>query len=167
MSTDVLAQLARTPNALEVRELLTDLLGRDVVVEPADPFTGDSARGSTFAVYVDDVGTTRVVAVADFALSAWAGAAVGLMPAGGASDAIDEGELSPMLRENLAEVLNVMAALLNEAGRPHVKLTEVHHVDAWPHPQVLADVATTGRRLDLVVTIPLYGKGRLSVVGVR
>ncbi len=49
-----------------------------------------------------------------------------------------------------------------------MKLAQVHHVDAWPHPQVLADVATTGRRrLDLVVTIPLYGKGRLSVVGVR
>lgn len=167
MSTDLLAQMARTPNAMEVRELLSGLLGRDVEVEPADPFTGDSAIGSTFAVYVDDQNTPRVVAVLDFALSAYAGAAVGLLPAGGASDAIDEGELTPMLKENLSEVLNVMAALLNENGRPHTRLADVHHVDAWPNPQVLADAATTGRRLDLTVTIPLYGKGRMSVVGVR
>lgn len=167
MSTDLLAEMARVPNALEVRELLTDLLGRDVEVAPADPFTGDAAMGSTFAVYVDDADTTRVVAVMDFALSAWSGAAVGLMPAGGASDAIDERELSPMLKENLFEVLNVMAALLNGAGRPHTRLLTVHHVDSWPHSQVVLDAGTTGRRLDLTVTIPLYGKGRLSVVGVR
>ncbi|MCF6378404.1 hypothetical protein L2K70_12390 [Nocardioides KLBMP 9356] len=159
--------LARTPNAMEVRELLSGLLGRDVEVVLSDAFTGDSSVGSTFAVYVDDQQATRVVAVMDLALSAWAGAAVGLMPAGGASDAIAERDLSPMLKENLAEVLNVMSALVNAEGAPHVRLDAVHHVDSWPHPQVLADVATPGRRLDLQVTVPQYGAGRLSVVGVR
>lgn len=167
MSADVMDQMARTPNAMEVRELLTDLLGRDVEVAPAPVFAGDSAVGSTFAVYVDDHDTPRVLAVLDLALSAYAGASVGLLPGGAAADAIAEGDLTPMLRENLGEVLNVMAALLNEAGRPHVRLTDVHHVDAWPHPQVVADAATVGRRLDLSVTIPLYGTGRLSVVGLR
>lgn len=167
MTGDVLDQLVRTPNPMEVRELLSGLLGRDVTVEPGDGFTGDSATGSTFAVYVDDRLTTRAVAVVDLPLSAYAGASVGLLPVGGAADAIDEGDLTPILRENLFEVLNVMAALLNEAGRPHVKLTDVHHVGEWPHPQVLHDAAATGRRLDLVVTIPLYGAGRLSIVGVR
>lgn len=166
MSTD-LDQLVRAPGAADVRELLTGLLGRDVTLEPSDGFTGDAATGSTFAVYVDDQLTTRAVAVVDLPLSAYAGAAVGLLPAGGAQDAVAEGELTPILKENLAEVLNVMAALLNEEGRPHVKLADVHHVGSWPSPQVCSDAAALGRRLDLTVTIPLYGAGRLSIVGVR
>jgi hypothetical protein len=158
--------LTPIPAALEVRELLSGLLGREVEVSMTDTFAGDSKVGSTFAVYIDDQERTRAVAVLDLPCSAYAGAAIGLIPVGGAEAALEEGDLPPVLRENLGEVLNVLASLLNAEGCPHVKLQSVYHADQWPEPEVAAHAATPGRRLDLEVNIPLYGRGRLSMVGV-
>ncbi len=158
--------LTPVPSAMELRDLLSGLFGREVDIAMTDPFTGDSKEGSTFGIYSDDQGRSRAVAVLDLPASAYSGAAIAMMPAGGAEDAIAEGEMPQMLKENLGEVLNVMAALLNAEGTPHVKLSAVHHVDEWPEPQIAALAGIQGRRLDLTVTIPLYGKGRLSLVGV-
>ena len=152
------------PNPKDVREALEGLLGRDVDVAIGDPFSGDARDGSTYAVYVDDRLRTVAVAVADLGFSAYAGAAIGLVPVGGAELAVEERELSPMLQENLYEVLNVCAALLNAEGHPHVKLYAVHHVGQTPPTDVPGFAAVTGRRLDLHMKIAMYGAGKLSIV---
>lgn len=152
------------PAAKDVRDALEGLLGREVDVNVGDPFSGDPQVGVTYAVYVDDRLRTRAVAVADLAFSAYAGAAIGLIPAGGAEVAVEERDLAPMLQENLYEVLNVCASLLNAEGHPHVKLLDVHHVGSVPPADVVGFAGVLGRRLDLDVKIDLYGPGRLSVV---
>lgn len=152
------------PAPKDVRDTLEGLLGRDVDVAAGDPFAGDPRAGATYAVYVDDHLRTRAVAVADLPFSAYAGAAIGLVPVGGAELAVEERELSPMLQENLYEVLNICASLLNAAGHPHVKLYAVHHVGETPPADVAAFATVTGRRLDLDTKIALYGTGKLSIV---
>lgn len=164
MSTWVLTPV---PTALDARELLSGLLGREVTVQMSDAFVGDVGAGTTYAVYQDDQARTRAVAVMDLALSAYAGAAIGLMPVGAAEIAIEEKDLSPVLQENLGEVLNVLAALLNAQDCPHVKLTSVVHVGSSPDAEVAAQAATVGRRLDLAVTVPQFGTGRLAIVGLK
>src|SRR3712207_1536356 len=106
----------------------------------------------------------RAVVVADLALAARAGAAIALMPAGGAEVAIEESALSQALFENAYEILNVMASLFNVGEHPHVKLD-----GCWaPGDAVPADVAqwvlSYVRRLDLDVDVKGYGTGRLSVL---
>lgn len=152
------------PAAKDVKDVLAGLLGRDVEVNVGDPFAGDQREGATYAVYVDDQLRTRAVAVADLAFSAHAGAAIGLVPVGGAEVAIEERDLSPMLQENLAEVLNVCASLFNADGYPHVKLYGVHHVGEAVPTDVAGLAAVTGRRIDLDVSIASYGAGKLSLV---
>ena len=164
MSTWVMTPV---PSALDARELLTGLLGREVTVQMSDAFVGDEGAGTTYAVYQDDQARTRAVAVMDLALSAYAGAAIGLMPVGAAEIAIEEKDLPPVMKENLGEVLNVLAALLNAEDCPHVKLTSVTHVGGSPDPEVAAHATTVGRRLDLEVTVPQFGTGRLAVVGLK
>jgi hypothetical protein len=117
---------------MDAREMISGLLGREVTVQMTDAFVGDEGAGATYAVYQDDQGRTRAVAVMDLAMSAYAGAAIGLLPVGAAEVAIEERDLSPVMQENLGEVLNVLAALLNAPDCPHVKLTSVTHVGRTP-----------------------------------
>lgn len=158
-------QPTAVPSPKAVRDLLEGLLGRDVEVAVADPFAPGPGEGATLGVYVDGSLRARAVTVADLHLSAYAGAAIGLVPVVGAEVAIEERELTPVLQENLYEVLNVCAALLNDEGLPHLKLHAVYPAGGAPAPSdVVAFAGVLGQRLDLVVTVASYGTGRLSVV---
>ena len=82
------------PASLAVRNMLEDLLGRDVTVSPADPILGGDLAKTTVAVYVDR--RLKLVAVLglDLPLAAHAGAALGLLPAAAVEDAMKLGGLT-------------------------------------------------------------------------
>lgn len=152
------------PTTKAVRDLLVGLLGRDVEVAVTDPFSPGPGHRVTLAVYVDDGMRARAVVVADLPFSAYAGAAIGLVPPAAAHAAIEQRELGEMLQENLAEVLNVCAALVNADGLRHLRLHAVYPVGAAAPSDVVAFAGVLGQRLDLEAAIPSYGTGRLSVV---
>lgn len=148
------------PPAVAVRNLLEDLLGREVTVSPGEPAGSKDLPQATIGAFIDD-GQRLVAAMAlDLPLAAYAGAALGLLPAGAAEAAIEDGQLAPMLVENVGELFNVLTSLLNREGAPHVRLYQV----VPPGQQVAGDVAAhllaLGRRLDLHVDINRYGGGR-------
>ena len=151
------------PASLAIRNLLEDLLGRDVTVNPADPPVVADLKRTVSAVYID--GATRMVAVIglDLALAAYAGAALGLMPVGGAQDCLEDGTLSPMLAENVGELFNVLTSLLNREGGPHVRLYKVYQPPEPLPNDAQAQLLALGNRSDLLVEVARYGKGRLSV----
>ncbi len=167
MTTD---QLTGTPGVVhlplpkQVRDLWGDLLGRDVSVRPGLPLVPSTRAPATIAVYVEDDLRVAAVFLLDLALSARAGAAIGLMPSDSAEAALESGVLDQTVRENLYEVLNVAAAMFNVEGAPHVRLHELHAVGEPVAPIVLSYALTLGRREDLEVDISGYGTGRLSIV---
>jgi hypothetical protein len=152
------------PEPKQLRDLLTDLLGRDVAVSPTTPFAPTPDTAASIAVYVDDHLLIRALMVCDLAFSARAGAAIGLLPAAGAQSAVDEGGLTDALAENLAEVLNIAASTFNVAGAEHLRLHALHPAGPPLDPVLRVSALTLGRREDLAVDIAGYGEGRLSVV---
>jgi hypothetical protein len=152
------------PGAKEIRDLLTELLDRDVQVAPNAPLAPTAANPCTVGVYVDDSLQITAVIAFDLSLSAHAGAAIGLVPVAGAQTAIDEGILTETLRDNVYEVLNIAASLFNVDGATHVRLYDVHHAGLPVPGDILARALTLGRREDLAVQVGGYGPGRLSVV---
>jgi hypothetical protein len=151
------------PALLPVRNLLEDLLGREVTVSYADPVVKDDLPTTVVAVYVDSAPRLVAVIGLDLPLAAYAGAALGLMPAGGAEDSIEDKELSPTLAENVRELLNILTGLLNREGVPHVKLYGVHLPGEAVPSDAAAHLLALGRRLDVQVEIARYGAGRLSL----
>ena len=151
------------PASLTIRNLLEDLLGREVTVTLADPPQVADLERAVGAVYVD--GGLKMVSAIGLALplAAYYGAALGLMPAGAARDCVERGQLTPELVENVAEVCNVLTSLFNHEGGPHVSLYKVY---APPEPMpadVKALLLTLGNRIDLTVEVARYGTGRLSL----
>lgn len=146
-----------------VKDLLDDLLGRPVSVNIGDPMVAEALATAAVSIYVDDQMTARAVIVADLALAANAGAALGLIPPGGAEGAIEDEELSPMMAENLAEIFNVLGGLVNHEGCPHLRLQN-SLMPGEPIPSdIRAIVLSFGRRLDLDIEVSGYGGGHFSV----
>jgi len=151
------------PAALAVRNLLEDLLGRDVTVSVADPPVAADLKRTVAAVYIGNAARMAAVLGLDLALAAYAGAALGLMPVGRAEDCIEDGALSPLLAENVGELFNVLTSLLNREGGPHIKLYKVY-LPPEPLPtDAQALVLALGNRTDLAVEVARYGKGRFSL----
>ncbi len=152
------------PQPKQVRDLLADLLGREVTLSPSAPFAPGPDTPASVAVYVDDQLHIRALISCDLTFSAHAGAAIGLVPVGGAEAAVEDGKLTDTLAENLYEVLNIAASMFNVAGADHLKLHALHPAGPPLDPQVRIGTLTLGRREDLTVEIAGYGTGALSVV---
>ena len=152
------------PAAKDVRDMLTGLVGKPVGVAPGAPVTPTPDKPVSVAVYVDPHMAINALCVMDLAASAYTGAALALLPPGGAQDAVEEdGELTGMLVEALHEVVNVLSALFNVPGAPHSKLHKLYA----PGEELPGDVEgmlANFNRLDLAVEVPGYGKGALSFV---
>jgi hypothetical protein len=149
------------PAPKQVRDLLSDLLGRDVTVAPADPPGG---KVPTTAVFVhDDLSLAGVIGF-QLPLAAHVAAAVGLIPPGGAEACIEDGELSAVFGENLAEVCNVLTTLFNSNGGPHVKLHALHRDGEDVPADIVGHLQAIGNRLDLTVEVAGYGNGTFSLV---
>jgi hypothetical protein len=151
------------PGSLAVRNLLEDLLGRDVTVSPGDPLTADDLPTATVAVYTDNSQQIYGVLGMQLSLAANVGAALGLLPPGAAEDSIDEKQLFPNLAENVFELCNVLTSLLNREGAPHVKLYQVIYPGMSLPNDARAHLLALGRRLDLKIEVSRYGKGKFSM----
>ena|SRR5256885_11301099 len=151
------------PASLSVRNLLEDLLGRDVTVNPAEPPVSKDLGRTVVAVYTDNSTKLAAVLGLELPLAAYAGAALGLMPAGGAQDCVEDGVLSPTLAENVTELCNILTTLLNQQGGPHVKLYKVYMPPEQLPNDAQAHLLALGNRIDLSVDVARYGKGRLSL----
>ena len=160
MSTGVV----QLPAAKDVRDMLSGLVGKDVGVAPGAPVTPAPGKPVSVAVYVDPYMAINALCVMDLGASAYTGAALALLPPGGAQDAVEEdGELSGMMVEALHEVVNVISALFNSPGAPHTKLHKLY-APGDDLPGDVEGMLANFNRLDLAIEVPGYGKGAISLV---
>ena len=152
------------PTVKAVKDLFEGMLGRDVDTSPGDPVDTSASPGPMTGVYVDNRTTLSSLVLMDFALTAYVGAALGLVPPGGAEAAIEDGELSPALEENAAEIMNVFAALLSQSSGAHQRLYETYPADRDRPADVAGWSTALGSRRDLTVAVKGYGSGLLSII---
>jgi hypothetical protein len=152
------------PAAKDVKDMLTGLVGKPVAVTPGAPVTPTPDKPVSVAVYVDPGMAINALCVMDLAASAYTAGALALLPPGGCQDAVEEdGELTVLLVEALHEVVNVFSAMLNVPGAPHSKLHKLY-APGEDLPGDVEGMLANFNRLDVVVEVPGYGKGGLSLV---
>ena len=154
----------KVPTAKAIRDLLADLIGRDVSVTPGEPTVIGPGSPGTAAVYVSDKLQMVALGVMDLPLTAFLGGALGLLPVGGVQDLLAEGEVSSGALDNVHEILNVASALFNTPGAPHVKLYSLVSPGDLPPTDVSTAMKLLGGRIDLKVDVPGYGSGSLSMM---
>lgn len=153
----------RMPIPEDVRDFLGDLLGKPVSVTKASRIElGEEPEQFVTGLYVDDKDRLIGACIADIPLAATTGAALAMMPAAVAKEAVDAGKLEEGLRDNYYEVVNILSRLLNGPSVPHLRLTEV--VDGVPE-DVLQMVEQAKGRKHYDVTVVGYAGGNMVLVG--
>jgi hypothetical protein len=153
------------PAPKSVRDLFADLLGRGVEIAVSSaPVLPTPKMPVCTSVYVTERLQTGAIVVADLDLAARSGAALGLIPKGGAEAAVEDRELPKNLLDNFSEVTNIFAGLFNLPGQPHLKQYAVHPPFAALPDDVTGLMTMPTGRENYDLDIDGYGKGRLSVV---
>jgi hypothetical protein len=153
------------PSSKVIRDLLEDLVGRDVEVKPGPPTMPTPRWNASVATYVSPDQRILAIVTMDLALSGWTAAALALLPPGGIQDAVKDGALREMHVEALYEVVNVLSVLFNQPGAPHAKLHRLYEPgEKIMDPDVLAIANALGNREDLDVKVAGYGSGSISLV---
>jgi hypothetical protein len=151
------------PASKAVKDVLEGLLGRDVTVAPSDPLVVADLPNTVVAVYVSDSQRLSAVLGIDLSLAAYTGAALGLVPVGGAQACLEDRALTPMLAENVTEICNILASVLNREGAPRVRLSQTFMAGDNPPADAASQLLAIGNRLDLQVGVAAYGSGQLSL----
>ena len=150
------------PSRHTVRNLIEDLVGRDI--ELADGLPPQSKSTNVVGVYVTDRLAVSAMAIVDLEGAARLGGALAMIPRGGVEDAIAARDLTSALRNNCYEVLNVLAAVFNVPGAPHVRLYEMYGAGGTVPADVAALAGNAGSRMDVKLTVAGYGAGLLSII---
>ncbi len=144
-----------------LEKILTGLLGREVL---ASRKPVPAAQLKITGTYQSDAAEVVTACLADLPFAILSGAALSLIPPGPAKDLAKTARLDEELRDNFAEVLNVLSRLFtDELGRRMV-LRDVYFPPDKAPPAVAGAIAKAKKRLDVELTINGYGRGRMSLV---
>ena len=160
MSTTI--ERSPLPSRHAVRSLIGDLIGRDIDLQDGSPVPARTTN--LVAVYVTDRLATSAVVVVGLEGAARLGGALGMVPRAGVEDAIGARQLSPLLRDNCYEVMNVLATAFNVPNAPHVRLYELYGPDAIVPGDVAGLVGLAGSRMDVTLRVAGYGDVAMSIV---
>jgi hypothetical protein len=149
--------MAKIASAQEFAKALSMLLRRDVKAKPASPLP--PARLKIGGIYKYGDGRVLGSVTVDLNFAARSGAALSMIPADVAAEQIRAGELDEVLRENFAEVLNVLSRAFVAEGDGRVALqTSVFPPQPMPEPGSAAQA-----RASFDVDISGYGSGSVSL----
>jgi hypothetical protein len=150
------------PDVAKVKQML-GLLFDGLEVKPGKKFEITPPSGSWVALYVADDGRPVAVCAVDGALAANSSAALSMLPAAAAKDALRSRVLTDVMVSNLREVMNICTRLLMSDSTAHLRLESLYSAKSLP-PQVAAVLGTVQGRADFELNLPKYGLGTLAVV---
>jgi hypothetical protein len=146
------------PPDVELEKLLRGLVQREAVVTPAH---AAPAAPVAVGLYRTDAPVQEVAALFELPLAGSLAAALTMVPAGAVREGLHHGMLDSSLRDNLAEVMNVLARFVSMSGR---RFALVRH---WcppevPDPTVIQAALAADERRVVSVAIPGYLGGLLA-----
>jgi hypothetical protein len=155
---------ARRANFKDICDLFGGLLSRPVTAAAGGRVAITFDEPGMVAVYVDDHLAMYAVALLDLPLAAACGAALGLLPPRVVETCLVANALADAIADNVAEIMNVMTAILTGSDAEHLRLHRVYRPEELLPSDVATLASTLGRRIDVGLTVAGYGGGQLSMV---
>jgi two-component system chemotaxis response regulator CheY len=154
---------ASTFDANSLSALVSNLVDARVEMKPGPKFS-PTGKPVACARWVDHNDELVYAGFAELALAASFGARLGLRPASAVTQMLESKTIEASLVADIREVFNVISRAFNDAGSVHVRLEEIY-VPPDPAPRdALRMQRKAEGRLDLMVQVPGFGSGRLTIV---
>lgn len=160
---------ATTVPPVPIQEAVADfmgaLLGLGSAASKVTPTKIEPDGSHIIGTYADDLGRVSGLVIGDLDFAATSGAALAMIPATAARDAVKAGSLDENLLENFREVCNVTTSMLNSPHTPHLALQDVWPSDHPDLPPEVWDILTApAKRREFAVTLEGYDDGRFGIV---
>lgn len=153
--------LPDVPKIVQMLGLLFD--GLDVKL--GGTFDQAPAGGAWFGVFIADGGEPVALCGADANLAATFGAAFSMLPVGVAKEAAKAKELTPVMIDNVREIMNICTRLVMDATSLHLKLEQIYPVKSLPAAAAALLAAAKNHR-EFQLQLPKYGAGVLKFLTV-
>ena len=151
------------PDKEDLKQILAMLYGDALKLDKGNAVPADDTSKCMVAVYVNDNNEPVTACVCDHEFIAFAGAALSMIPAGGAQDAAKSGDFSEMMLGNHHEIMNICSRVfMKSSNAPHLKLDRIYSKPAELPDGVKPIVHQSTGRADFTVSIPGYGNGAMS-----
>ncbi len=145
----------------KITETFEIILGKDVEIKEGGDITPNDCCSA--AIYVDNDGKMQAACLFDLPLSAYTSAALSMINADVANDAVQEGALSNNLKENLYEIFNISVALFNERAQTGIRIKDVHiSPEKIPAP-LISMLEKSPAQSGYDMSIDSYGNGKLRL----
>ena len=140
------------PEPKAISALLEMIFGDGVKVDKAAP----DVAGKTVATFIDDSDRLVALCACDDRFVGYSGAALSMIPPDAANEILAGGEMTPVMKENFYEVMNICSKLLMSDSSAHLRLHRT--LPAEQAGAAIAELeAATG--IGFQVDIPRYGAG--------
>jgi len=147
---------------LQLTEILNSLYGADATVHENDS-QSPIPDPRVVATYRTAEGQLRFAIVVDVALANSLGAALTMIPPGGAEDATAAGEVPDNIAENLHEVMNICSALFADVEHDRIVLDRLFRPGQIPND--LHEALESGETLlQIDYAVPRYPSGQMSLL---
>lgn len=150
------------PNATETMSIFGMLYGDNVSVDKTDKVIGVEESKLT-GLFVDADGQPVAACMCDTPFAAYAGAAMTMLPPGGAQDAVEEDDISQTMKDNVYEVMNICSRLMMSDDTPHLKLENMYDRSELSE-EALAMIEKAEGHKEFGVSFNNYGSGHISFV---
>lgn len=138
------------------------LFGKEVTIKQGPALTISQNDNASVCTYRDGRGRVVAGCLFDFPMAAYSSAALSMIPAGAAQDAIDEKSIPDSLKENLHEVFNVAVGFFgNGKVGPNLRLHEMKVYPPDDSKELVSTVSSISARKDYTVDIEDYGTGNM------
>ncbi len=147
------------PTAERLAEFLGMIFGNDTLEVVED--TPGRLRDRHIAVFTDDEGALAAFCLCDKPFVAYAGAALSMIPASVANEAVANDDITESMLENFAEVMNILSRLMMSDYSAHLKLDRTA-----PPLEAAAILNKLENRIQqatsFIVKIPRYGDAAMT-----
>lgn len=154
----------RTLKVLDpMKELVDGLLGVECEVTQGEAMQPDEQQKLVVARYLSRQDETRGVVVVDRPFLLYTGAALAMIPKEKADDAMGKAEMPDELVDNGREILNVAAAVFNDAQDIHLRIENLFYTPGVLAPGLAHCITRPRLMAALTFDIPEYGLGHCSM----
>ena len=119
------------------------------------------------AAYNDMEGQLRFAITCDLSVANSLGAALTMIPPGGAEDATVEGSVPANIGDNLYEVLNICSTVFADIEHHRIVLSKVHLPGQQIPAELTETVASAETMLQIQYELAHYPSGRISMLRIN
>ena len=143
------------PRAAAVSNLLGMIFGEGVRVDT----TAADLAGKTVATFVNDSDDLVALCACDKRFVGYSGAALSMIPPDAVEEILSGSELTPVLRDNFHEVMNICSKLLMSDTSAHLRLHRTMPADQAG--DAISSLQATATGTGFAVDFPRYGRGSM------